>query len=112
MYNGYGIKLDTEGLQSFDNDIARNVIIFGVDNSSSSHVDNQKNNFLVLGEGTAFGINGIYLEFTMLIIVICLLMEKEHLNLKPKIKTLTFQFYLVLEECQMDLVLLSLKKYL
>ena len=35
----------------FDNDAARNVIIFGVDNSSSSHADNCKNNILVLGEG-------------------------------------------------------------
>ena len=34
----------------FCNDFARNVIIFGIDNSSSSHADNQKNNFLVLGE--------------------------------------------------------------
>ena len=33
------------------NDFARNVVIVGVDNSSSSHTDNQKNNFLVLGEG-------------------------------------------------------------
>ena len=90
MYTGYGIKFDTEGLQSFDNDTARNVIVFGVDKSSSSHVDNQKNNFLVPGEGQTFGINGIFLEFTMLIIVICLLMEKEYLNLKPKIKMLTF----------------------
>ena len=38
------------------NDFARNVIIFGVDNTSSSHTDNRKNNFLVLGEAT-HGIN-------------------------------------------------------
>ena len=37
-----------------------NVIIFGVDNSSSSPVDNYNNNLLVLGEGDAFGINGIF----------------------------------------------------
>ena len=36
---------------SFDNGFARNVVIFGVDNISSSHTDNQKNNFLVLVEG-------------------------------------------------------------
>ena len=35
---------------SFRNDYARNVIIFGVDNSSSSHTPNMKN-FLILGEG-------------------------------------------------------------
>ena len=35
-------------------DIARNVMIFGVYNTSSSHVDNRKNNFLVLGKGPPF----------------------------------------------------------
>ena len=44
-------------------------------------------------------------------IVICLLMEKKSLNLKPAIKMLTFQQYVVLEVCLMDLVLLSLEKY-
>ena len=38
-------------MMSFDNGFARNVVIFGVDNISSSHTDNQKNNFLVLVEG-------------------------------------------------------------
>ena len=37
---------------------ARNVVIFGVDNSSSSHSDNCKNNFLILGEGPTSHING------------------------------------------------------
>ena len=32
-------------------------MIFGGDNSSSSHTDNRKNNFLVLGEGPTSGIN-------------------------------------------------------
>ena len=57
MYSGYGIVLNGKGEWSFENDYASNVIIFGVDNSSSSHVDNLKNNFLVLGEGDTFGIN-------------------------------------------------------
>ena len=35
-----------------------NVIIFVVDNSWSSHADNRKNNFLMLGEGLTFGNNG------------------------------------------------------
>ena len=35
----------------------RNVTIFGVANSSSSHTDNCKNNFLVLGEGPTDDIN-------------------------------------------------------
>ena len=44
----------------FDNDTARIVIIFGVDNSSPSHADNHKNNFLMLSLGLTFGINGIF----------------------------------------------------
>ena len=35
---------------NFDNDSAGNFIIFGVHNSSSSHADNCKNNFIVLSE--------------------------------------------------------------
>ena len=45
VYSGYGIAFDGQGEGSFDNDYARNIIIFGVDNSSSSHADNF-NNFL------------------------------------------------------------------
>ena len=36
--------------------VARNAI-FGVDNSSPSHADNRKNNFLVLVEGSINDIN-------------------------------------------------------
>ena len=43
-----------------DNDITRNVINFGVDNSSLFHIGNCKNNFLMLGEGPTFGINGSF----------------------------------------------------
>ena len=60
MYSGYGIAFDGKGEWSFGNDYARNLIIFGVYNSSSSHADNLKNNFLVLGEGDTFGINGSF----------------------------------------------------
>ena len=56
--DGRGIALDGEGAWSFDNDTALNVAIFGVDNSSSSHTDNRKGNFLVLDEGPTCGING------------------------------------------------------
>ena len=45
---------------SFDNDSARNVIIFYDHNGSSSHDENRQNNFLVLGEGPTFGINGSF----------------------------------------------------
>ena len=46
-----------QGSWSFDNDFARNDVIFGVYNSLSFHTDNRKNNFLVLGEGATDGIN-------------------------------------------------------
>ena len=39
-------------------DSASNAVIFGVDNSLSSHSDNCKNNFLILGEGPTYDING------------------------------------------------------
>ena len=42
---------------SFDNGTARNVMIFGVDNSSSFHSDNRKDIFLILGKDATFGIN-------------------------------------------------------
>ena len=60
MYSGYGIAFDSAGPWRFDNDTARNVITFGVDNMSSSYTDNPKNNFLVLGEGATFVINESY----------------------------------------------------
>ena len=60
VYSGYGIAFDGKGEWSFGNDYARNVIIFGSDNSSLSHADNLKNNFLVLGEGDTFRINGSF----------------------------------------------------
>ena len=44
-------------MQSFGYGFARNVVIFGVDNTSSSHTDNQKNIFLALSEGQTEGIN-------------------------------------------------------
>ena len=60
MYSGYGIAFDGKSEWSFGNDFARNVIIFGVDNISSSHTDNLKNDFFILGEGDTFGINGSF----------------------------------------------------
>ena len=44
--------------RSFANDSARNDRNFDIDNSSSSHTDNRKNNFLVLGEEPTDDING------------------------------------------------------
>ena len=58
MYSCYGITFDSTCLWTFDNDTARNVIILGVDNSSSFHAEKLENKFLALGEGATFGING------------------------------------------------------
>ena len=40
------------------NDFATNIAILDFDNSSSSYINNWKNNFLVLGGGPTYGING------------------------------------------------------
>ena len=49
-----------KGFFSIDNEIDRNVIIFGIDMSSSWHIDNKKKNILILGKGPTQG-----LEHTM-----------------------------------------------
>ena len=62
-YNDWGIAFDGKDTWSlillfwFGNDFARNVVIFDVDNTLSSHANNQKNNVLVLGEGPTKAIN-------------------------------------------------------
>ena len=60
MYNGYGIAFDGKDAWSFVNEYPWNLLIFGGDNSSSSHAHNHKNKFLVLGEGSTFNINGSF----------------------------------------------------
>ena len=57
VYSGYEITFDSRGPWRFDNGTARNSIIFGVDSNSSSHIDNRKNNFLILGLDSTYGIN-------------------------------------------------------
>ena len=56
IYIGGWIVLDGEGSWSFSNDLVKYVLIFGVNNSSSSHTDNWKNNILLLGEWPTDGI--------------------------------------------------------
>ena len=58
LYRSYGIAFDGKGEWSFGKDHAKNVIIFGVDNSSSPHNDNPKNVFLILVDGPTFSMNG------------------------------------------------------
>ena len=55
VYTGYGIASHGGDWWIFGNGTAKNVIIFGFDSSSSSHV---VDNFLILGKGPTFGING------------------------------------------------------
>ena len=56
----YRIVFDGNGSGSFDNDFARNIVICGVDNSSSSHSDNHKNILLILGEDQTSDINSSF----------------------------------------------------
>ena len=51
-HSGYGIGFDRHGSYSYPNGGTwRNVIIFGVDMSSSAKIDNKKKFFLILGKG-------------------------------------------------------------
>ena len=45
VYSAHGITFDSAGFWSFCNETTQNVIIFGVDNSSSYQADNWKNSF-------------------------------------------------------------------
>ena len=50
-YHGYGIAFNGAGLSHFGDVFARNVIMFGVDeNSSSPHTNNHKKEFSVLDD--------------------------------------------------------------
>ena len=58
VYRGYRIASDGKISWSLNDDFARDVIILRVENSSSSHTENSTKNFLILGQGDTFGING------------------------------------------------------
>ena len=56
-YSGYGIRFDRHGRFSFPGiGLGRNVIIFERDMSSSVHVDNKKEDILILGKGPTQGL--------------------------------------------------------
>ena len=59
-YFGYDTGLDRKGYFLIDDEVERNVIIFGVDMSSSPHIDNEKIHILILRKGPTQG-----LEHTM-----------------------------------------------
>ena len=52
-YSRYGIGFYRKGTFSVCNGFGRNCIIFGVEISSSVHVDNKKKDILIFGEGPA-----------------------------------------------------------
>ena len=59
-YSGNGIGFDRRGSFSFPGGgFGQNVIIFGADNSSSVHVDNKKNDVLIIGKGSTQGLQHI-----------------------------------------------------
>ena len=50
-YSGYGIGFDRRSSFSFPGGgFGQNVLIFGVDMSSSAHIDNKKKDILVIGK--------------------------------------------------------------
>ena len=56
-YFGYGIGFDREGFFSHPSGgDGKNVIIFGVDMSSSTKIDNRKKDILILGKGPTQGL--------------------------------------------------------
>ena len=56
-YSGYGIGFDRRSSFSFPGGgFGQNVLIFGVDMSSSAHIDNKKKDILVLGKEPAQGL--------------------------------------------------------
>ena len=56
-YSEYGIRFDSRSLFIIPNfDWDKNVIIFGVDNSSSTHTNNRKKYIFVFGEGPMQGL--------------------------------------------------------
>ena len=50
-YSGHGIGFDRKGILSIGDEVGRNVIIFGVDMTSSPHIDNKKKGILILVKG-------------------------------------------------------------
>ena len=55
-YYGYGIGFDRRFHSFTGGGSSQNVLIFGVDTSSSAHIDNKKKDILVLGKGPTQGL--------------------------------------------------------
>ena len=55
-YSRYGIGFNRKGSYSIGDEAGKNMILFGVDMSSSQHIDHKKNNISTLGKGFAQGL--------------------------------------------------------
>ena len=53
---GYGIRFDRKGILSIGNEVGRNRMNFGVDMSSSPHIDNKGKDILILGKDPTQGL--------------------------------------------------------
>ena len=58
IYSGYGLAFDSTGQFTHpQGEMARNIIIFGVNSSNSVHATNQTQNILILGHGLTQKVN-------------------------------------------------------
>ena len=55
-YSGYGTGFDRNTSFAIGNEISKNVIVFGVDMSSSRKIDNSEKDILILGKGPRQGL--------------------------------------------------------
>ena len=68
-YSGYGIAFDRHGCFSSPAiGLRRNVIVFGVDMSSSTKIDNRRKDILILGKGPTQGLEHTLSAKTMYLI--------------------------------------------
>ena len=107
-YSGCGIGFDRKSSFAFPGGgFGQNVIIFGVDMSSSAHTDNKEKDILITGKGPAQGLEhtlitekmysinfnvtkkkfclSLHYDIMMEQTVACLLMVQKFTNLKQKI---------------------------
>ena len=57
-YSGYGVAFTSRSdFSLLDGSMGKNIIIFGVDMSSSVHIDNKKKDILILGTGPTQGLD-------------------------------------------------------
>ena len=75
-YSGYGTGLDRQEIFSIGNGFGCNVIIFGVDMSSSVYIYNKKKDILILDEGLTQGLYGTTLTAEKNIQLILLNLER------------------------------------